>query len=159
MRVTELLSLYFDKIDQQYPGSKFILNTRQLNDWIVSRLNHIEQKVSYDHIENFISNFYKIINKYCYDPKITTKEWISIWIKMWNKHHAKVKSYFEKRSNDLLIYDIDHDSIEKINKFIEKDAKDKKNKITKINTIGMTLKKNKCGLVINFFMNTVLLIC
>ena len=40
---------YFDLLDKQYPNSKFILNTRPVDNWISSRLNH--------------TNGYKIINE------------------------------------------------------------------------------------------------
>mgnify|MGYP006175914177 CR=1 FL=1 len=34
---------YFDVLDQQYPGSRFVLTTRDLNAWLESRTGHVER--------------------------------------------------------------------------------------------------------------------
>src|SRR5262245_10122955 len=37
------LSENFTALDEQYPGSKFILTTRDVDDWLASRRRHVEQ--------------------------------------------------------------------------------------------------------------------
>ena len=39
------LSTNFDVLDRQYPGSKFILTTRDLDDWLDSRTRHVETNI------------------------------------------------------------------------------------------------------------------
>ena len=39
---------------------------------------------------------------------------IEEWKKDWVDHHAKVLGYFNKRKNDLLVYDIEKDPFSKI---------------------------------------------
>jgi len=110
----------FDLLDKQYPGSKFILNTRSVDNWISSRLNH--------------TNGYKIINRKVVElippePYYLTHlnmyqinsipTLVNIWRKEWKEHHSKVKQYFKHRPKDLLIFDIENDSFEKIVEFFE----------------------------------------
>ena len=111
---------YFDLLDKQYPDSKFILNTRSVDNWISSRLNH--------------TNGYKIINRKVVElippePYYITHlnmykiqsipALVNIWRAEWNTHHKKVKQYFKNRSKDLLIFDIENDSFEKIVEFFK----------------------------------------
>ena len=37
------LSMSFDVLDRQYPGSRFILTTRDVDEWIDSRRRHVER--------------------------------------------------------------------------------------------------------------------
>ena len=111
---------YFDLLDKQYPGSKFILNTRSVDNWISSRLNH--------------TNGYKIINRKVVElipPELyymthlnmykiqSIPALVNIWRAEWNDHHNKVKQYFKNRPKDLLIFDIENDSFEKIVEFFK----------------------------------------
>lgn len=34
----------FELLDRSYPGSRFIVTTRRLDDWLVSRIRHIEER-------------------------------------------------------------------------------------------------------------------
>lgn len=111
---------YFDLLDKQYPNSKFILNTRPVDNWISSRLNH--------------TNGYKMINEKVVElnppePYYITHlnmyriqsipTLVNIWRVEWNDHHKKVKQYFKHRPKDLLIFDIENDSFEKIVEFFK----------------------------------------
>lgn len=93
----------FKQLDKQYPGSKFILNTRNINKWIDSRLNHKT------YIERYMTCF-----------SLNREESIKIWKEDWNSHYNTVVEYFNNRKEDLLIYDIEIDNIEKIKCFFSK---------------------------------------
>lgn len=109
---------YFELLDRQYPHSKFILNTRNLEGWINSRLNHY-------------SNYYLDGNKVCkrHQPieywklhcrfyNVSSKnEIVEIWKKQWITHHEKVLHYFQHRKEDLLVYDLDKDNLNKFKTF------------------------------------------
>jgi len=92
----------YKELDMQYPNSKFILNTRNINNWIVSRLNHKNKTYIERHMSYYLLNQEEIIKK---------------WKKEWTKHHRDVSVYFNNRKNDLLIYNIESDDIGKIKDF------------------------------------------
>jgi hypothetical protein len=101
---------YYKLLDQQYPGSKFILNTRNVDDWIKSRswfeINPGAPKTEYLEYAKLIHN-------------TDTDGIYKIWTKQWNDHHADVINYFKNRPEDLLIYDIDTDNTSKLINFFK----------------------------------------
>jgi len=99
---------YYKLLDEQYPGSKFILNTRKVDDWLASR-SHFCMSPNGDK-EEYLSCAKTIHN--------TDKEGVyALWHKQWNDHHKDVREHFKSRSQDLLIYDIDVDDSSKIVEF------------------------------------------
>jgi len=106
----------YQLLDQQYPNSKFILNTRNKNNWINSRIKHYHNK----DIE---------IQKKTYN----VKDIVSLWSDQWDYHHKNVQKYFSNKKN-LIIFDIEttdakplvdffHDLSFKNNEFLHKDYK------------------------------------
>ena len=93
---------YYKLLDQQYPNSKFILNIRNVDDWIRSRKNHdtiLERQMKYFQ---------------------TSEEEVEIiWTKMFYDHYSDVLRYFENRPSDLLIFDLDKDKCDKIIDFFK----------------------------------------
>jgi hypothetical protein len=97
----ELLSSYdcfsdgipkdLQKLDNMFPNSKYILQVRDLDCWIFSRLAHIERnKLSGKFIKG--------------NPEWDNTEFaIKSWIKRRNDHHKYVLSYFKNRPLDLLV--------------------------------------------------------
>lgn len=81
-------------LDKQYPNSKFILNTRNKESWLVSRKKHYN-----DYLNN--KNNGKYHNGWRW-----VKESESDWSKEWDKHHEEVIEYFKNRPEDFLIVDI-----------------------------------------------------
>jgi hypothetical protein len=78
----------FRELDAQYPGSRFILTTRDLEGWLASREKHVlgnEQRTAYP------------------------GSWLTIdrdaWVADRERHHAEVLDYFAGRS-DLLVFDV-----------------------------------------------------
>lgn len=109
----------FKTLDKQYPGSKFILNTRNLNNWIISRKNH-SAKVRYllENNEAILSeNKESYLKSQCEFYNKTEQQMVDIWRNMWHMHHNSVLSYFKRRQNDLLVYNIEEDDLGKIKKF------------------------------------------
>lgn len=100
------------KIDRLFPGSKYIWQVRDLESWIYSRLAHIER------LKTNKKN-YKTSEKWD-----TTENAIKHWIKVRNKHHLKLYSYFENRPSDILIVNIIRDDLAatKISNFLGYDG-------------------------------------
>ena len=74
---------HYKLLNEQYPNSLFILNTRPIDKWIISR-----KKLS-----NYIQAYQKAFNLK------TEKQVIEHWIYTRKKHHAHVIKYFEGKSN------------------------------------------------------------
>ncbi|MDX9893650.1 MAG: glycosyltransferase [Patescibacteria group bacterium] len=85
---------YFKELDRQYPNSKFILNQRNVDDWIESRKNHAMGDSSY-----------LTVYKKIFGIK-TAEEVINQWRSDWQQHEIAVKKYFQNRPDDLLIFDV-----------------------------------------------------
>lgn len=96
------ISMY-SLLDQQYPNSKFILNTRNIDNWITSRLNWGPGRDN-----DFYMSIYNVSNQ---------TDLIPIFKNMWHHHHKSIISYFYNRLDQLLIFDIEKDSVEKIINF------------------------------------------
>jgi hypothetical protein len=99
---------YYKDLDKQYPDSKFILNTRDVYDWLESRKSHINRK-------NYSIPSYFERCKFHY--KLNDHQLIEKWLLEWEDHHNDVLNYFKDRPDDLLIYNVDHDDLDKIKKF------------------------------------------
>jgi glycogen synthase len=91
----------FRLLDQQYKDSKFILNTRPKENWIRSRLSHVDQTNGKRYVDALL-DFYRRQN-----PNFTEVDLIELWSKQWDEHHAAVLDYFKDRPQDLLIINID----------------------------------------------------
>jgi hypothetical protein len=94
---------YFIKLNEQY-DSVFILNIRNINDWINSRLKHS----SGSYLIRYMNNLNK--NK---------QEVIEYWKEDWYNHINALKNYFKDKDN-LLIFDIVNDKGVKIKDFLYK---------------------------------------
>eukprot|EP01083_Nonionella_stella_P146557 461112_1 len=94
---------------------KFILNIRNINHWLKSRYLH-----GY-HWNNMFIDFYRDKS----DPHSgNINVDISIlfeWKRTWYKYMCEVIQYFQQnRPNDLLIFDMEHDSIHKIQRYLNR---------------------------------------
>lgn len=98
---------YYKELDMQNPGSKFILNTRNLDEWLASRIKH-------DQAWNSVnpSKPARII-----DRQSLSNFFMSV--------ESDIKSYFQDRSNDLVIFNpSDGDSWGKLCSFLDLDEPD-----------------------------------
>jgi len=87
-----IVALRFEYFDEHYPGSKFILHTRDFEGWWKSRIKHIERGRA------------EGIAKYRDAPAWQFDK--DLWRAKWDEHHAKVYAHFENRPGDLLTVDI-----------------------------------------------------
>lgn len=104
--------LAFHEFDRQYPGSRFILHTRNLDAWLDSREKHVKRHIRlYEETK---------------DPRIT---WRTIdrdgWKQEYERHHEDVTTYFAGREGDLLVMDVTQgDGWEKLCPFLQMDIPD-----------------------------------
>lgn len=80
----------FRRLDRRFPGSRFILQVRDLDTWIDSRLEHIKRTP--EALLRTQSSDWSI------DP-----ESIRAWVERRNRHHLDVLDYFRHRREDLLL--------------------------------------------------------
>lgn len=86
------------KLDRLFPGSRFILQVRELDSWVYSRLAHIERR--------------KKLGQYKPNPLWDTTEYsIRQWIMRRNAYHLFVLSYFSGRPADLLVVNFIRDDL------------------------------------------------
>ena len=86
------ISYNFELLDKHYPGSKFILLTRNMEDWLKSRKKHVLRNRKAAAKGEYKGGWLKIEEKK--------------WIRNWNRYHPRVKKYFKNRPKDLLIIDV-----------------------------------------------------
>lgn len=86
------LSTNFDVLDRQYPGSKFILTVRPIDDWLDSRRRHVEANRSRAASGAYVGTFLEVD--------------LPGWRAEMEGHTARVRAYFADRPDDLLVIDI-----------------------------------------------------
>src|SRR4051812_47108879 len=82
-----LLSRRFKMLDQQYPGSRFILTTRPRADWIASRRGHVERNLAKKARGEYNGTFIVVDEEK--------------WTREWDHHHERVRAYFTGRPDFL----------------------------------------------------------
>lgn len=97
----------FKKLDEQYAHSKFILHTRNLEDWINSRYQHVQS----------IPDLQKWQQKYPDNPWYNLD--VDAWREEYQTNHQSVRNYFNDRPDDLLIFNVfEGDGWEKLCDFL-----------------------------------------
>lgn len=94
---------YFRIMDRDYPGSAFILNTRNVDDWVKSRAKHANGRL--------LAAYKSILGTE--DESVI----FALWKRNWQNHEADVRQYFTGRDN-LLIFDIVNDGPQQITDFL-----------------------------------------
>lgn len=103
---------YFKEIDKQYPGSKFILNIRNIDTWIESRIHHNPfGKNSTKKYSDLFQHHYGLKN---------IEEVKEYWKNDWETHIKNVLEYFKDRPDDLIVFNIETDNIDKLINFFNK---------------------------------------
>lgn len=90
----EALSTNYRLLDEQYPGSVFILTVRPVDEWIESRRRHVVRNV-------------RRKEEGCYDGTFLEVDEPG-WREQWNRHVDGVRSYFRGR-DDCLEVDLTSD--------------------------------------------------
>jgi len=88
----------FRFLDLLYPGSKFILTTRDIDSWIESAASL--DRFSADPIWQLETRF-MLWKSFVFDK--------DKFIEGYHRHHSKVSEYFKNRKDDLLILDLKED--------------------------------------------------
>ncbi len=83
---------YFRELDQQYPGAKFILTTRDDSDWLKSRLGHDATRIGLNMPFDYRGEPYQT------DAAVLLAEK--------RAQENAVRRYFQDRPEDLLIIDL-----------------------------------------------------
>lgn len=94
----------FAYLHHHYPDARFIFNSRPLEDWLQSRMNH--RNGSY-------------FRKYC--KLLGTEDEVEVrkvWTKHYEDHHEAVEDYFADRPGQLLRFQVGVDGAEKIAEFV-----------------------------------------
>jgi len=94
----EVLIHNFKLLDKQYPKSIFILNIRNINDWVCSRLNHMLRRGG---AFGYIKYYRALYNL----DDLSNKKIIQHWINDNNTHYNNAVTYFKNRPK-FMIYDI-----------------------------------------------------
>lgn len=90
----------FRELDAQYPGSRFILNLRDKDKWLRSRLNqgnggYAEKQMKTKGAES-------------------REELLAIWSREWDAHVAGVREYFADKPGRLVEFNIEADDPQKL---------------------------------------------
>lgn len=86
------ITLHYEYFDENFPGSKFILHTRDFDSWWSSRLKHIERKSSAG---------IKVYRNVRDDNRDR-----DLWYRFWSDHHENAREYFSRRPADFLEVDV-----------------------------------------------------
>ncbi len=109
--------LMYDRLDKAYPGSKFILTTRDEEDWLESVRRHYDADYNpYRHMWD-TDPFTHIIHKRLYGREDFDAETCRA---RYRRHNAEVKQYFKNRPADLLVMEMDYgDGWEELCEFLD----------------------------------------
>lgn len=79
----------FEAVDRAYPDSKFILHTRDMEEWLASREKHV------------------VRNQAAAEAGAYDGPWVEVdrkaWVEEWVRHHDSVRRYFANRPDFLEI--------------------------------------------------------
>lgn len=94
------------RLDHWFPGSRFILNVRDLDTWVHSRIGHIERRKAkgiHESHPTWEDNHESVVG----------------WIRERDRYHRQVLSYFRERPQDLLVVNFvrDDDAATKVANF------------------------------------------
>jgi hypothetical protein len=98
----------FTELDRRYPRSQFILNVRDLDAWLASRLDHVKR--------DKISGRWKRQNDHWDD----TDRALQSWVALRNSYHCRVLDHFRDSPEKLLIVNLPRDrrAAEKVYSFL-----------------------------------------
>ncbi len=98
--VSDIAAPFYQELDENYPGSKFILLVRDEQEWLKSWINHARSS-KFQPAMNY-QTFYRILKLGCYWPEKNPER----VLRANREHQRAVKHYFQDRREDLLILDI-----------------------------------------------------
>jgi hypothetical protein len=84
------VTYYFYLADLEYPGSKFVLTLRDMDEWLDSRRRHVERNQQMKQTGEYDGSFLTVDR--------------DTWAVEYRRHEAVVRTYFESRPADLLCF-------------------------------------------------------
>ena len=97
------VSPYYAQLDSAYPGSKFVLTVRNMEQWLVSMAKHFDRLVPHLKQHPEMRPFTDFICAAVYGTQTFERERMK-WV--YETHVQNVRSFFESRPDDLLEVDI-----------------------------------------------------
>ena len=97
---------FFKELHQQYPDAYFILNTRETEGWIRSRINHRQ------------GHFLERTQKAC---GLSEEEVLDAWRAMHVAHDQEVMQYFGANPGRFMRFEIEQGSVDEIARFLSPD--------------------------------------
>lgn len=86
------ITYYFHLADVQYPGSRFVLTVRDLDNWLDSRRRHVEKNQQRKAAGEYRDDLVEVD--------------IDGWRTEYVRHEAVVRAYFAARPADLLVFNV-----------------------------------------------------
>ena len=83
----QVLSTSFERLDEQYPGSRFVLTVRSEDDWIESRRKHVVANRARQAVGDYSGSFLDVD--------------ADAWRAEWRNHLEAVRTYFDGRDDFL----------------------------------------------------------
>lgn len=99
---------FFRELYEYYPNSYFILNTRDKEGWIRSRVNH--------GAGTYARRYSRALGLDEESGAVLAR-----WSEDWDLHHAEVIDFFADKPGRLLVFDIKNDSPQKVVDFLSPD--------------------------------------
>ena len=93
----------FAYLHKCFPDAKFILNKRDVEDWLFSRLDHNRGTYARNYRKHY--------------ELTSTRELFDHWRRDWEDHFSAVRSYFAPFPGTLFEFDIKNDPIDKLKEF------------------------------------------
>lgn len=94
---------HFARFAEAYPDALFIMNVRDKDAWLKSRIAHNDGK--------YLRKLSELYN-------VSHDETVALWAEHFERHVNEVVSYFGPESPRLLWFDIDRDPVEKVVTFV-----------------------------------------
>ncbi|MDO5603819.1 MAG: sulfotransferase [Paracoccus sp. (in: a-proteobacteria)] len=94
----------FRTLDRQYPDSRFILNTRDPQNWLTSRGRHLGG--------GYLRRAMRLAGV------ADAGQMRAIWLREWHAHHAAVRTHFAGRPDQMLVFDIEGDDPLRLCRFL-----------------------------------------
>lgn len=97
----------FQALDRRFPRSRFLLNVRDLDEWLDSRIEHGKYMETWQ-------------GQHRHPTPPSSDEMVQGWVRTRNAHHSEVLDYFSRRPDDLLVVNFirDPDGATKIARFL-----------------------------------------
>ena len=77
----------FDVLDEQYPGSRFVLTVRPVDQWIDSRRRHVERNIARRQAGDYDGDFLVVDE--------------ALWREQWERQVGRARRYFKGRRDFL----------------------------------------------------------